>query len=276
MRFVELLFCLFRFGDVTSNVDAAKQLALDFLASKRGTPSELKALDLVACYDAAGKRVRSTGGRIVKIKRSHAQEVLTGSPSGLFVHRPGTAFGPGTYLVAFRFMALERVSPTICTLDVRAGGKSIRNYAPPSTKYEPHVWSSIAYDIRLTERTELEFRVWGRGGTILQSAIDLLENARDFPKEAPILVITDGMIDILTIGREHAFLLPGEGELPFEPQGPVFRILGENRGGRVGGRLRGRNNNNKENNNDGKRFSGFRPRDNGDDKPWPTAEIACG
>lgn len=75
------------------------------------------------------------------------------------------------------------------------------------------------------------YRIWGRGGTILQPSVDLLLNAKDFPKEAPILIVTDGEIDVLSVDREHAFLLPGDGKLPFEPQGPVFRVLGDNRGG---------------------------------------------
>lgn len=72
------------------------------------------------------------------------------------------------------------------------------------------------------------YKIYGRGGTVLQPAVELLEQASDFPEDAPILIITDGAIDVLSIGRDHAFLLPGNGKLPFEPQGPVFRILGNN------------------------------------------------
>ena len=53
-------------------------------------------------------------------------------------------------------------------------------------------------------------RVRGRGGTVLQPGIDLLERATDFPKEGPILVITDGLCDTLRIRRDHAFLIPHE------------------------------------------------------------------
>ena len=38
-------------------------------------------------------------------------------------------------------------------------------------------------------------RVRGRGGTVLQPGIDLLQRAEDFPPDAPILVITDGWCD---------------------------------------------------------------------------------
>jgi hypothetical protein len=68
----------------------------------------------------------------------------------------------------------------------------------------------------------------GRGGTVLMPGVRTLEAAPDFPRSAPILVITDGACDILTIRREHAFLLAGDGlRLPFRPQGPVFRMRQE-------------------------------------------------
>jgi len=67
-------------------------------------------------------------------------------------------------------------------------------------------------------------RVHGRGGTVLQPGIDLLERAEDFPPAAPILVITDGECDVLRVRREHAYLVPQGAGLPFTPRGPVFRM----------------------------------------------------
>ena len=69
-------------------------------------------------------------------------------------------------------------------------------------------------------------KVKGRGGTVLQPGIDRLLDAEDFPKEAPILVITDaGCEDRLIFrGREHAFLVPKGANLPFVAKGKVFRI----------------------------------------------------
>jgi predicted metal-dependent peptidase len=67
-------------------------------------------------------------------------------------------------------------------------------------------------------------KVRGRGGTVLQPGIDLLERACDFPAQGPILVITDAECDVLHIRHEHAFLLPQAGRLPFTPRGPVFRV----------------------------------------------------
>lgn len=67
-------------------------------------------------------------------------------------------------------------------------------------------------------------RVRGRGGTVLQPGIDLLEHATDFPADGPLLVITDGQCDSLRIRREHAFLLPRGRSLPFIPKGALFRM----------------------------------------------------
>lgn len=72
----------------------------------------------------------------------------------------------------------------------------------------------------LAERVQVK----GRGGTVLQPGIDMLEAASDFPKDGPLLIITDGFCDRLHIRREHAFLLPAQRYLPFVPKGKVFRI----------------------------------------------------
>lgn len=67
-------------------------------------------------------------------------------------------------------------------------------------------------------------RVKGRGGTVLQPGVDLLQTAEDFPPTAPILIITDGECDVIRIKREHAILTPASARLPFTPWGPVFRL----------------------------------------------------
>lgn len=52
-------------------------------------------------------------------------------------------------------------------------------------------------------------KVKGRDGTILQPGINLLEKAKDFPKDRPFLIITNGEIeDKLRIHRKHGCLLP--------------------------------------------------------------------
>lgn len=67
-----------------------------------------------------------------------------------------------------------------------------------------------------------QVEVRGRGGTVLQPAIDKLEADDRFPKDAPILVITDGFCDVLTIRRDHAFLMPEGARLPFRSAAPRF------------------------------------------------------
>ncbi len=67
-------------------------------------------------------------------------------------------------------------------------------------------------------------RVRGRGGTVLQPGVNLLQTAADFPADGPLLIITDAQCDRLQIRREHAFLIPAGAALPFVPHGPVFRL----------------------------------------------------
>ncbi|MGZ0147525.1 vWA domain-containing protein [Kribbella sp. WER1] len=67
-------------------------------------------------------------------------------------------------------------------------------------------------------------KVHGRGGTVLQPGVDLLERADDFPAHGPILLITDGQCDVVRVRREHAWLIPRSASLPFTARGPVFRV----------------------------------------------------
>ena len=66
--------------------------------------------------------------------------------------------------------------------------------------------------------------ITGRGGTILQPGVQCIVESTDFPKDGPLLVITDGACDALQIPREHAFLLPEGARLPFATRAPIFRF----------------------------------------------------
>lgn len=85
---------------------------------------------------------------------------------------------------------------------------------------------AAAYDAGYLSPYEIagRVRVRGRGGTVLQPGVDLLENADDFPDDGPLLVITDGKFIPVRIRREHAWLIPAGSRLPITPRGPVFRV----------------------------------------------------
>lgn len=85
---------------------------------------------------------------------------------------------------------------------------------------------AAAHDAGYMKPEEIAGRVTvrGRGGTVLQPGIDMLEQAENFPKNGPILIITDGFCDQFRTRREHAILLPEGRSLPFAPQGRVFRL----------------------------------------------------
>ena len=68
-------------------------------------------------------------------------------------------------------------------------------------------------------------KIRGRGGTILQPGVDMLESAPDFPKNGPILILTDAECESdLSVRRDHAFVMPLGARLPFSPRGPVFEV----------------------------------------------------
>ncbi|MGA4544556.1 DUF2201 family putative metallopeptidase [Uniformispora flossi] len=86
---------------------------------------------------------------------------------------------------------------------------------------------AAAYDAGYlpVEEIATRVRIRGRGGTVLQPGIDLLQRADDFPADGPVLVITDAACDRVVVRREHAFLVPQGARLPFTPRGPVFRVV---------------------------------------------------
>ncbi|MGW3992858.1 vWA domain-containing protein [Amycolatopsis sp. NPDC004772] len=85
---------------------------------------------------------------------------------------------------------------------------------------------AVAYDAGYLAVEDIAGRVKvrGRGGTILQPGVDLLQRAADFPADGPILIITDAQCDHVRPRREHAYLVPRGARLPFAARGPVFRV----------------------------------------------------
>lgn len=80
------------------------------------------------------------------------------------------------------------------------------------------------YDLGYLDAQVIAHRIeiQGRGGTVLQPAITLLESSADFPQDGPLLIITDAACDRLSVCRPHAYLLAAGQRLPFTPQGDVF------------------------------------------------------
>jgi predicted metal-dependent peptidase len=90
------------------------------------------------------------------------------------------------------------------------------------------------YDQGFVLPTDLRgvYPVRGRGGTVLQPAINHLLSRPDFPAAAPVMVITDGWCEEeLQVPREHCFVMPRkswkEGAVPLRTSAPVFRVLKE-------------------------------------------------
>jgi predicted metal-dependent peptidase len=123
------------------------------------------------------------------------------------------------------------VLDTSGSMDARLLGKALGAVASYAVSREvPAVrvvfCDAAAHDAGWLEPAEIAGRVEvrGRGGTVLQPGVDLLQEAPDFPRTGPILVITDGWCDQVRVRREHAYLIPADAMLPFVPRGPVFRF----------------------------------------------------
>ena len=122
------------------------------------------------------------------------------------------------------------VIDTSGSMDVKLLGKGLGSIVSLAVAKEvPFVrvvfCDAAAYDAGYLSPEDIAgcVEVKGRGGTKLQPGIDLLRDAKDFPKDGSILIITDGMIENkLHISRDHAFLLPAGAHLPFVPKGEVF------------------------------------------------------
>jgi predicted metal-dependent peptidase len=129
--------------------------------------------------------------------------------------------------MASTFGVIIDTSGSMSAEDIGKALGSISSYA--ASKDVPAVrvvfCDADAYDAGYiaTDQIAGRVKVIGRGGTRLQPAVDLFDRAKDFPKDGPILIITDGWIEKrLTIHRRHAFLLPAGRALPFRPKGEVF------------------------------------------------------
>lgn len=121
------------------------------------------------------------------------------------------------------------VLDTSASMDVRQLGKALGAVASFATARDVPAVRVVYCDAAPkdagyvpVEEIGSRLRVWGRGGTRLQPGIRLLEQAGDFPDDAPLLIITDGACDVLTVRRRHAYLVPAGLSLPFKPHGPVF------------------------------------------------------
>ena len=87
-----------------------------------------------------------------------------------------------------------------------------------------------AYDMGWVNPENLleRFSLRGRGGTVLQPGLDRLRDLAvmgEFPKQGPVLVITDGYCeDQISTPMDHAFLLAHGRRLPFHTRSEIFFV----------------------------------------------------
>ncbi|MEI6233555.1 MAG: hypothetical protein WCT04_10915 [Planctomycetota bacterium] len=71
------------------------------------------------------------------------------------------------------------------------------------------------------------FQLSARGQSTIQPAIELLDKARDFPEDAPMLLLTAVPCDRVKTHRIHAYLIPEDGRLTYQSSAPVIEIITE-------------------------------------------------
>lgn len=125
------------------------------------------------------------------------------------------------------------VIDTSSSMGTKLIGKALGATASYAVSREVHqvrviFCDATAYDVGYMVPEEIadKVEIQGGGGTVLQPALNLIENVKDFPKAGPVLIITDGYIEVdLKVDRKHAFLIPKGHKLPFRTSAPVFYLL---------------------------------------------------
>lgn len=148
------------------------------------------------------------------LKKYSRLQNLRGYGKGEFLNRPELPADSRTFGV------IIDTSGSMSARDIGKALGSIASYAAArDVPYARIIFcDAAACDAGYLSVEEIAGRVTvrGRGGTCLQPGVDLLEKALDFPKDGPILLITDGWIERdLRVHRNHAFLIPQGRSLPF-------------------------------------------------------------
>jgi len=204
-------------GDLPA--DLVEELQLGYLLNRKAPPIPEWKVELASWMDAqlAPHSVTRSYSRLSR-RQAAAPHIPMAGRAAVGLHSP-------------TFGVILDTSGSMSNELLQQGLASLVAFAEKNGVYEVRfvMCDAQAYDegFIAVERLKRPYQIKGRGGTVLQPAVNLLESDNRFPAQAPILIITDGMIDHLSIEREHAYLLPGHGKLPFEPRGPVFNILGQ-------------------------------------------------
>jgi predicted metal-dependent peptidase len=193
-----------------------------------GLVEEIRALDMPALpWDTRLARWFEEFVPVVEPQRSYARPSRR-QASSPDIPRPGR-FWPEAVNLRPTFGVIVDSSGSMDRVLLGKALGSIASYATAREVPRARVvfCDVIAYDEGYLGVDEIagRIRVRGRGGTVLQPGVDLLERADDFPKDGPILIITDGYCDVVRVRRNHAWLVPAGHSLPFTPKGPIFSLM---------------------------------------------------
>ncbi|WP_119157758.1 DUF2201 family putative metallopeptidase [Caldimonas tepidiphila] len=144
------------------------------------------------------------------------------------IPRPGL-IAPDDERLARTFGVVLDTSASMCREVIGKAIGAITSYAMAQDVRQVRLvyCDAVPYDEGYVpiEALAARVKVRGRGGTALQAAVTLLETRPDFPKDGPVLLITDGGCESdLVVRRDHAFLLTPGARLPFLTRQAVFEM----------------------------------------------------
>lgn len=149
--------------DVTNRTNAPEaETVIDAAAVEY--PQDLSAsakFTLVKVHDASEFQ-RNGNATQGAIRGSYAQRAAAGNSGGApILCRIYEKWPPGDYLIVYRVQALSPVSgKKVCFLDVCTDGRTIARHYPTAAEFGPGNWSCMPVHVKLTEPTELEYRLW--------------------------------------------------------------------------------------------------------------------
>jgi hypothetical protein len=124
----------------------------------------------------------------------------------------------GLVIDASGALPAEMLAPVLGAISTYAVSRNVQRVRMIFSGSEVRDLGPIAADEILLNRPALP-----RSTPLLQPAVKLLEDARDFPNDAPLLVISGMPPDRVATTRTHAWLIPDSSRLPFKTDATIMR-----------------------------------------------------
>jgi hypothetical protein len=126
-----------------------------------GLLKDVKEATLVSFHDAAKKPMNHNSGEALKLRGSHAREVLLGSNSGVMLWGPYEQVEAGHHLIVYRFKFRGEIAGERGVfLDVANNGNTRSSMKPRTTSTPSNSWLEIGVPVKMSKARALEYRLW--------------------------------------------------------------------------------------------------------------------